>query len=157
MWTLLKPVDPPAGTHFLLASSYTMTAARAWQILCSLQEHRDKERKSLYIRYLQTNNLIRWSNVHFNWADDSQKTRCAMVYWCQLEVPGSLLTIFDFSWFLFLCFPLWSKPFRPNTCIKVIIAWRMFRTVIIGKMVMQQVCSQAMWEYSLLCQNYCCN
>lgn len=55
----------------------------------------------------------------------------------------------------FLCFALWSKPFRLNTCcIKLIIAWRMFWTVIIGTMVMQQVCSQAMWEYSLLCQNY---
>lgn len=55
LWQMLmrlKPCCPGLmGTHFLLASSQTITEARAWQILCSLVEARQKKHNKSTVKY----------------------------------------------------------------------------------------------------------
>ena len=80
MWTLLKPVEPPAGTHFLLASSYTMTAARAWQILCSLYGQETEKKIIIYYSPIKKHMI----KLHIYSTLSLQCVRCVLLHpWCE--------------------------------------------------------------------------
>lgn len=66
------------GTHFLLESSYTMTDARAWQMLCSLwRGERETGDRSVNKSLLTQSSHLNWSLSSFNsFHPDSYQITC---------------------------------------------------------------------------------